>query len=230
MLRGWILFAAGLSALTACAGEDAQLTSHVAPDLARTAPLPISVLGVFRDGRMSTKAWDDFSPRLDALGLEPCAAVYDADFVISSGDLAAAIDEYTRSHGITDSLLTALGAAAKADLILVFVVSGALPSKHSDDQPRPPPAPYRAPRGAYSPRMAPRRDPGALEISASLFSTRRREAVAAVALQYTGRSENDAIAQMNAKLKDLFPAASCAGWDLAAHPIDADTVRRLPED
>jgi hypothetical protein len=225
------LFAAALTMLGACAGEDAQITAHVAPELERTAPHPIAVFGVFRDGRMNTKAWDDLSPKLDALGLEPCGAAYDADLVTSAGDLASAIDDYTRSYGVTDTLLAAVGAAAKSDLILVFVVSGTLP-KHgsSDAPPRSPPSPYRAPRGAYSPRQGVRRDSAALEITASLFSTSRRAGVAAVSLRYTGRSENEAFAQMNAKLRDLFPAAACAGWDLAAHPLDPAAVRSLPED
>jgi|SRR5580692_685860 hypothetical protein len=220
----------------ACGGEDSQLTTHVAPGFDRSAPHPISVFGVFRDGRMSTKTWDDFSPRLDVLGLEPCGAAYDVDFVSSQGALAQAIDEYARSYGLTDTLLASVGAAAKTDLILVFVVSGAIPSKHTSTepppQPRPAPSPGmgRGPRTSYSARAAERRELGALEISASLFSMKRHETVAAVTIRYTGRHEDDAIAQMNTKLKDLFASASCAGWDFAAHPVDADAVKALPED
>jgi len=230
--RGGIVCAAALSALLACAGEDSQLTAHVAPELARAAPHPIAVFGVFRDGRMNTKAWDDLSSKLGVLGLEPCTAVYDADLVTSAGDLASAIDDYTRSYGVTDTLLGAIGAAAKSDLILVFAVSGALPSKHtaSEDTPRPPPSPYRAPRTSYAARAGPRRDPGALEVTATLYSTSLHAGVAAVTLRYTGTSENEAFAQLDAKLKDLFPAASCAGWDLGGHPLDPAAVRRLPED
>jgi hypothetical protein len=229
--RGWTVCAAALVTLGACAGEDAQITAHVAPELAPGAPHAISVFGVFRDGRMNTKAWDDLSPKLGVLGLEPCGAVYDADLVTSAGDLASAIDDYTRNYGVTDSLLAALGPAAKSDLILVFTVSGALPSKHaaSDAPPRPPPSPYRSPRGSYS-RVAVRRDPGALEITATLYSTSVHGGVAAVSLRYTGASEPEAFARIDAKLKDLFPAASCAGWDLGAHPVDPSAVRSLPED
>jgi hypothetical protein len=228
------LLASVLTLLDACAGEDAQLTVHVTPEAQAAAPHPISVFGVFRDGRMSSKGWDDFAPRLGVLGLEPCGAVYDADLVTNDSALVSAIDDYTRNYGITDSLLTAFGPSAKADLILVIVVSGAIPSKHASSESEPPravPGPmYRSPRASYAPRAAPRRDLGALEISASLFSTRLHATVAAVALRYTGRSENEAIAKIDAKLKDVFPQGSCAGWDLEGHPVDAATVRNLPED
>jgi hypothetical protein len=234
-LVGCTLLAASLNVLGACAGEDASLTAHVTPEAQASAPHPISVFGVFRDGRMSTKGWDDFSPRLGVLGLEPCGALYDADLVTNDSALVSAIDDYARNYGVTDTLLGAFGASAKADLLLVIVVSGALPSKHASSEPSParaPPGPgmSRSSRGAYVPRAAPHHDTGALEISASLFSTRLHTAVAAVALRYTGSSENDAIAKIDAKLKDVFPHASCAGWDLETHPVDAATVRSLPED
>jgi hypothetical protein len=231
MLRGCLL-AGALPALVACAGDDAQLSAHVAPELGAWLPQPIAVFGVYRDGRMNTKAWDDVSTELDAVGLEPCGALYDTDNVTSNAELAAAVDDYTRQFGVSDALLAAFGPAAKADLVLVLVVSGAIPSKHSaPEEPRPPPSPnmYRGQRG-YAPRPQPHHDRGALEITASLYSTSRHAAVAAVSLRYTGRSENEAFAQVNAKLKDLFPGAACGGWDLVAHPLDPSAVRSLPED
>jgi hypothetical protein len=217
----------------ACAGEETQFSTRVAVDMPRDLPLPISVFGVFRDGRMNTRTWDDFSPRLDALGLEPCAAIYDVDFVANDGALAAAIDDYTRRNGVSDSLLAAVGDAAKADLILTFVVSGSVSTRRPPPEGRPRVAPsgmYRPPRGAYAPQPGPHREPVGLEINAALFSKSRHAVVAAVVLHYNGRSENDAIAMINAKLKDLFPTATCEGWDTVAHPIDADGVRRLPEE
>src|ERR1700677_1591332 len=141
-LLGCTLFVAALPLLGACAGEDASLTARVTPEAQASAPHPISVFGVFRDGRMSTKGWDDFSPRLGVLGLEPCGALYDADLVTNDSVLVSAIDDYARNYGVTDSLLGAFGASAKADLIMVIVVSGALPAKHaSSESPQPRAAP-----------------------------------------------------------------------------------------
>jgi hypothetical protein len=228
-MRALASCAAALVALSACGGEDAQLIAHVAPDVAREAPSPMAVFGVYRDGRMSTRTWDEQSPRLGVLGLLPCTAVYDADFVTNAGELAMAVDDYTRSFGVSDSLLSAFGAAAQADLILVFVVSGAVPTRSAaPEEPRP--VVMRTPRGAPPRGAMPHHDRGALEITASVFSTRRHAQVAAVSLRYTGRSENDAFAAVDAKLKELFPAASCAAWDLEKHPLDPTAVRGLPED
>jgi hypothetical protein len=224
-----LLLVAVVTLLGGCASED-QFAVHLAPGFAAGAP--VSVFGVFRDGRMTTKGWEDIAPKLDVLGLEPCGAVYDLDLVSNDGALASAVDDYARNYGVTDALLGAFGPAAQADLVLVVVISGALP-KHSPSEGRVPPPSAgmtRAPRTSLSARAAPRVDPGALEISASLFSVRKRETVGVVSMRYTGRSEDEAVTNLDAKLKAVFPGLSCAGWDLASHPVDAEAVRAMREE
>ena len=39
-----------------------------------------------------------------------------------------------------------------------------------------------------------------------------------------------AITMEDAKLKAVFPGLSCAGWDLASHPVDAEAVRAMREE
>jgi hypothetical protein len=225
-------WAIALACVSSCAGEEADLTTSTSPVLVAKAPHSLSVFGVFRDGRVSTRAWDELWPKLTAiLGPEPCPAAYSADLVTDAGALASAIDDYTRNYGITEPLLDQLAPAAKGDLVLVFVIAGAVRSKSHDGETRPRPAPgpgaSRMRRTAYYGR-APRPD-AALEITASLFSPKEHAMVGATSLRYGGTSEDQAIAKLVSRWTEVFPKTSCASWDFEGHPVEADTVRALPE-
>jgi hypothetical protein len=220
-----------LACFCACAGEDADLTTFTAPTLAGKAPHALSVFGVFRDGRVSTRAWDELWPKLTAiLGPEPCPAAYGADLVTEGGPLASAIDEYSRNYGVTEPLLDQLAPAAKGDLVLVFVIAGAVKTKnHSPDQrPRPAPGPGASRMRRMTYGGAPRPE-SRFEVTASLFSPKQHANVAAVNLRYGGGNEDQAIAKLVIRWTELFPTTTCAGWDFEAHPVDAEAIRALPE-
>jgi hypothetical protein len=93
----------------------------------------VSVLGVFKDGRMDFESWDALSTALSA-SFEGgrCAAGYSSDFVSGHGQLAAAIDDVTRADGLGDELLTQLSPAATGDLMIVFTVAGHVEKVHID--------------------------------------------------------------------------------------------------
>jgi hypothetical protein len=226
-------WAVAVASLASCAGEEADFTTFTAPGLSTKAPHTISVFGVFRDGRVSSRAWDELWPKLTGLlGPEPCSAAYSADLVTENSALASAIDDYSKNYGVTEPLLAELAPAAKGDLVLVVLIAGAVKSKGHDEGSRPRPAPgpgaMRLRRTTMYGRSTPRPDT-AFEVTASLYSPEQRANVAAIGLRYGGASENEAISKLVARWQSLFPSTACAGWDFAGHPVDADTVRSLPE-
>jgi hypothetical protein len=232
-MKGVAFGAIAIALFGGCAGQDVDLTTYVSPALQANAPHSISAVGVFRDGRMNARAWDELSNKLTPiLGPDPCPAAYSADLVTGDAALASAIDDYAKNYGVTEPLLDLLAPAAKGELLLVFIVAGAVRSKSHDSQPRARPAPgpgaSRMRRTSSYPR-GPRTEAAAFEVTAALFSTKEHSTVAAVTLRYTGSSEDAAIAQVVAKSKALFPSTLCDGWDFDAHPVNADAVRALPE-
>jgi hypothetical protein len=219
-----------LSTLAGCAGEDVELATFVTPGFPAGSPHTISVFGVFRDGRMNEHSWDELAPKLASmLGPEPCPAAYGAELLTEDGALAAAIDDYSRNYGVTDPLLDELAKAAKGDLVLVLIIAGAVRTKHSEaERPRPAPGPGAARMRRTTYARAPRADSG-FEVTASLFSPKQHEIVAALTLHYAGPSEDAAIAKIANRWAELFPRTTCETWDFQAHPVDADAVRALPE-
>jgi hypothetical protein len=221
--------------LGACAHENAAFTTNLSSELLLGTPHAISVFGVFRDGRMNARTWDDLSPKLtEMLGLEPCPAAYSTDLVTSNTALASAIDDYARSYGVTEPLLDKLALAAKGDLVLVFVVADAVRSKVVEPEPESRPSPAPAPgasrrKRSPAPAGAPRSGSAAFEMTLSLFSPKDHAMVGAIHLEYTGASEDEALAKIQAKWKELLPNTSCAGWDFVAQPVDAEALRALPE-
>ncbi len=219
-----------------CGGQDLEVTTQVKTGGIGhgPGPTPVAVFGVLRDGRMSSKAWDDISPKLAAvLGSEPCPALFGVDLEAGQGDLAQALDRYARNYGITDAVLDQVGPASQGDLLLALVVAGGTPKAHAPGSGSGPsaqgPRPYRGQRGSIGARPRPRVDHAGLEMSALLFSKTRHEIVASVALRFSGQDINEAYAGLSGKLHELVPGAVCGGWDLASHPVDSDAVQNLPE-
>jgi hypothetical protein len=233
-----------LAAVITSCSDDAQFSARFASDFAH-GQHAVSVLGVFRDGRMSTEGWDNLGAKLSAPFGATCDTAYGAlatkDQVVSS-----AIDDYVRANGLGDELFEQLAPAAKGDLILVFTVAG-----HAKAQ-APAPADSSsmmtsggAPgagmgmgagryRGARQPTMGgrlartPPQGPAALEISALLYSVSQRKSVGVVAMQYDGPSADAALQRMSAKLAAAIPGSTCGGWDLSAK-IDDRAIRELIE-
>ena len=110
------------AACTACNDADTHFTVQHAPDLKQ---MTVSVLGVFKEGRMSPETWDEIGPKISAaFGKGLCPIAYDAKLVTDKPSLAEAVDDYARENGVTDDLLDQLAPAASGDAVLVITVAG----------------------------------------------------------------------------------------------------------
>ncbi len=228
--------------VVACAEDEAQWNVRFAPEFPKT-PAKVSIVGVFRDGRMNAEAWDELAVRLSSpFGAGSCPVAFDRDLLGKKEDFANAIDDYARANGVTDGLLDKLSPAALGDEVLVFTVAGR-PRSHDQDggasasQSAPMSAPPTSSRGggAGRPRagmgMGAMRlpDRSAFEVSASLFSPSQHRSVGLVAMEYSGSSANEAFARFTDKLKAALPGATCAGWNWNA-AVDEKAIRELKED
>jgi hypothetical protein len=221
----------------ACGDETAQLTTKVASDF-NPAGHAVSVFGVYQDGRMSSTAWEGLAPSLrSALGGGPCEPAYDA-LIASNSALADAIDERARADGPTDELLMQLGPEAEGDAILVLTLSGAVPHATAVDAGAPaPPAPVpgrggRGMRGGARPRAPQSQETprDVLDLSATLYSVAAGRSVAAVELQYSGTSLDEALRRFAAEVAHSLPQMKCAGWNWEKNLINADRIRQgVPE-
>ncbi len=118
-----------LCTIAACATPgEGQPEVHIVPKPDATRPEALSVFGIFRNGRMSPEAWEDFGKALSTPFSEGiCQAAYDIVFTDANPDLAAAIDDYTKENGVSDELLAKLAPLAKGDTILLIAIDGQLP-------------------------------------------------------------------------------------------------------
>ncbi len=240
---------ASFALLASACASDAEFHVSFASDVPR-AGTNVSVLGVYRDGRLAPESWETMGPTLSAaLGGGPCELEYDDALALKQAELAAAIDDYSRANGVTDALLDKLSTAAKGDVIVVFAVAGHAANK--TEGPPPPSNVYgssnsnlgpatsalgssqsrgmgRQPRGAL-PRMQPIvGKTGTLDVSATLYSVSQHKALGVVALDYGGPSMDDALRRFAARMREELPQASCVGWNKTAK-IDPESVRTLTE-
>jgi hypothetical protein len=221
---GWLLF--GLA--VAC-GEDSQLTVNYAPEFSEFAHHTVSVFGVFKDGRMDTEAWGGVAAGVSNLfGQGVCKPGFDPDLVANHPALSSAVDEYTRNYGVTDPLLNEFAASAKGDLILVLSVAGKPPAIAHKVPATDAPLPMSRGTGV---RPDPDNPVGSrpIEASASLFSVTLHRTVASIVERYAGKNAELAVGNLEAKLKEALPVATCEGWDFNAHPVDDSRVHALPE-
>jgi hypothetical protein len=183
---------------------------------------------------MSSGAWDAIEPRLArALGAARCPAGYSDTLASTHNAVSAAIEDYARSDGPTDDLLTRLSPAASGDLIMVVTIAGKLPVHENESSESPKSAPSMGAGGGGRGGMggAPMHGPpqptstDELDLSASLFSVSRAQSVAVVSLRYLGTSVDEAVSKLATKLAESFPEASCSGWNWNA-AVDADAIRR----
>ncbi len=230
------------ASLCGCSG-DAQPSSRFASDVSRPSHT-VAVFGVYKDGRMSSDAWEQIGPGLcQALGGATCDAAY-GQLESKNQPLSAAIDDYARANGIGDELIEQLAPAAQGDLILVVIVAGRVGGQQRDlpdtttlnsGTPAVGSSKYRtgsamgsgmpASRGSGGMRRA--IDNGsAFEMTASLYSVAAHKSVGAVDLQYDGKSVDDAIAQLAQRLAKELPGSRCGAWNWDAK-IDDQRIREL---
>jgi hypothetical protein len=216
---------------TSC-GPKEQSEAKFASDFKREGHA-VSVLGVYKDGQMSTEAWEGLAPGIaKAFGGGTCEIGYGATLALTKGALSAAIQEYARANGPSDDLLAQLVPAARGDLIMIVIVAGRLPapdriSVNDDSQSQGMGAPLRP--GTLALRRKQAADPDILQLSASLYSVAERRSVAVVDLKYRGESASEATAKFASQLSRSLPGAVCTGWSWDAS-VDPDHIRRLGEE
>ena len=229
--------------LCACS-SDAQLASRFASDFAHT-PHTLAVLGVYKDGRMSSEAWEQVGPGLS----RPFGATCDTGFAQleeKNQTLSGAIDDYARANGVGDDLLEQLAPAAQGDIILVVTVAGRVGSKGPNlpdtstlatGTPGIGSSKYRSgsaigsPTGASGMRSSgamrrPIDTTAALEMTASLYSVPEKKSVGIVTLEYDGKSVDDAIARLAERLGKELPGSRCGGWNWDVK-VDDQRIREL---
>jgi hypothetical protein len=227
-----------------CSSE-AQFTTQFAPEYPKTPHATASVFGVYKDGRMSSEAWEDISRAIaPAFGRGPCEAAFGLTDVEPSLALSAAVDDYARADGPDDELLDVYGPLAEGDLVLVVSVAGHPQAKTTD------PNLAREANGAGampargigrhgSGQMGGTGSPGArsrnvadprntFEVAVSVFSPQLHRSVGVVALAYSGQSTAEAFQSMANKLRATLPNVTCVGWKRGGH-VDAQRLQALLE-
>lgn len=230
-----LLAAVGVS----CGSTDAKFTTAFARGFSPGAHR-ISVFGVYKEGQMSAEAWDSLAPRLSSwLGHGKCPAGYRGGSPSASFEpLWSDVDEYTRTNGPTDDLLSRLAPAAEGDLVLVLTVAGKVPE---EQKARVQDETSQSMQGAGKSGIGGMRNGGgqmfrnptvaagdvdALELGALLYAVPSRESVGEVALEYTGHGADDAFGRFAAKLRAAIPSVECAGWNWGG-TVRADALRGL---
>jgi hypothetical protein len=198
----------------------------------------ISVFGVYKDGQMSPEAWDALRARLEPLlGGHECEIARGSSSQQSDSPLSAVIDDYTRTNGPTDDLLTQLAPAARGDLILVLIQAGKLsPGEKVSVVDSPSPAGPGAGGGhggatgfaTFAPNKHSDKERDVLQLSASLFSVSQERSVALVDMKYSGDSADEAIGEFTDRVRRLLPASKCAGWNWDAK-VDPEGIRKLAQ-
>lgn len=222
----------------ACDTGDAKFAASIAPGFSG-AGHTVSVLGLFKDGKMSAEGLEAFTPYLPVIvGSDTCEVGYPS-IRSSSPPVADAIDEVARTDGPSEDLLAQLAPASKGDLILVFGFAGRLPRRWQapdGGSGRPPSTQPPMGRGGGrgmrgGGRMAGQgrpqvpTDTNALDLSASFYSVAERRSVAEVAMVYSGASAAEALKQFAVKLAGILPQAHCAAWNWDVN-LDPERIRQ----
>jgi hypothetical protein len=240
---GLLTLAAAWATLVVSCADDAQFTTRFIPDYPTSPHASVSVFGVYKDGRMSSEAWDLVAAQLlgtaDA-AIEPpppdspdaslppgpeCNAAYSTSLVTKDMGLFTAVDQYARANGVTEGLLEKFAPSAKGDLIMVITISGHVPTTDAGDTPsmqtnQPPMGGSgrggmvgRRGMGGATSGMRRVENRDALEMSATLYSKSLARSVGLVGMSYTGKSADEGLKQFVAKLRTVLPASPCAGWN-----------------
>jgi hypothetical protein len=244
-----VVGAAAWAALAAGCSDAAQFSTRYAPSFTH-APHTVSLLGVYKDGRMNSEVWEQIGPGLSAPLGGKCGPGYDG-LVASNPDLSAAIDDYARANGIGDDLLDQLAPAATGELVMVVTIAGHVGTKGQDlpdtsavqsTAPATMGSKYRGmggqggagmggmggTRGPTGAMRKPRAltDGDSFEMSASLFSVKEHKSIGMVAMSYSGPSVDDAVSKLAAKLGVELPGTTCTGWDWG-NTVDPQKIRDI---
>lgn len=187
-------------------------------------PKTVSVLGVFRDGRMSPEAWEnDVGADLSKPLREPlCPAGYGPSMRERQPALADAIDRGTREDGLGDELLDQVAPMAEGELVMAITLYRYVPKSISPNGTAPVPRQAGRGRGGGFGRRgaaphagtapAPDEDP-VYEISITFFSVAQHHLVARIDMRYSGTDMARATNELQTKLSALLPQTHCVGWN-----------------
>jgi hypothetical protein len=216
---------------SACRTGDVRFATRFSPDFV-VAHRTVSILGVYKDGRMSSEAWGAIASRISpSLGAAGCEAAFANERMPGNPVLWAAIDDYARANGPTDDLLTQLAPAARGDHILVLTFAGKPPTREKYSlaseaaRPQGRAGAQGGARGGMRRATAQPANSDMIDMTASLFSVAHGRSVALVTMQYSGASVDDAIARFAEKLAESLPETKCTGWIWEA-TVDPERIRR----
>ena len=219
-------------ATASCADEATVNVKYV--EGYRPARASLSVLGVFRDGRMSAESWAPIgTPLAAALGVgEACEPAFGERLLRENEELFTSIDQEVRESGVTEDLLARLAPRAQGDFILTITVHGSVGQQGTTTEHHPasgrtpamaPPmrggSASRGPRGGNY-RESPMRGAAIkpLELSASLYSIKKHAPVARLQMSYTGTSTEEALKRFTTEIGAMAPGSACRGWSITAPP------------
>lgn len=202
--------------------DDASFKVNYAPGY-QPGKVSLSVLGVFRGGRLSLDSWGPIGTALStALGAEQtCEPGYSERLQHENEDLFAAIDDEARNNGITEDLLAKLEPHAEGEMILTISVHGSLPNAVNPNQeaPQSPGNAPMTPRGGLGSRPGQARQgrplmvgKKSLDFSASLYSKRLHRPVARLDMSYDGLSAEEATHRFATAVGTMAPGSGCHGW------------------
>jgi hypothetical protein len=174
--------------------------------------LRVSVLGVYRDGKLTPEAWDLGAALVQPIGGASCDLFYSSTLVAMHPDLAAAIDAYARANGVAEALLGALAPATASDAILLVEISGHPPKVlRTETRLRPVnPGQRTKPASPYETHTI--TDGASFDVDVSAYSVAEHKIIAELAMRYTGKDTDAAMQAFTTRLARTFPGWTCAGW------------------
>ena len=228
--------ACGLACVLACGDKATTFAVNYAPGYT-AQPVKVSVLGVYREGRLDVDGVRALGPELtqSVFHTDSCALAFDQNMRNAKPAVFSALDDATRTDGITEPLLGALAPAAEGEAIFFITMAGevrgipdgggdrSVPSASNTGMGR---QPNRGGIGR-GPMYREARDTSALDLTATIYSIKDKRVVAQLAMTYSGTSEAEAQAQFRAKLAQTFPNTTCVGWTAEKWPTE-DALRSLP--
>ena len=228
--------ACGLAFVIACSEKTTTFAVNYAPGYT-AQPVKVSVLGVYREGRLDVDGVRALGPELtqSAFHTDSCALAFDQEMRHAKPAIFSALDDATRTDGITEPLLAAIAPAAEGDAIFFITMAGEVRSVPDGGGDHTLPSAANTGMGRRPNRGGPGRGPmyhevrdtNALDLTATLYSVKEKRVVAQVAMTYTGTNEVEAQTQFRNKIAQTFTGASCVGWTGDKWPTE-DTLRTLP--
>jgi len=178
--------------------------SHPAVDQSK-----ISVLGVFKDGRMNEVHWDDVGTALaPALG-GTCELGFTERLKLEEPDVFSKADAETKENGVTDDLFKQFATRARGEALLAMTIVGHV---HGGSSFRAETMEKTTGKSTSKGRSAKAAAEPGLDISLALYSVPAHETALTVHLHYTGASVDEALQMFADKVHSLLPGAKCAGW------------------